>query len=251
MDGWTFWMAAVVASILVGMAKGGIPVIGMLSVPIMALVISPVVAAGILLPVYVVSDMFGLYAYRHAFDRRVLALIVPGAIVGIGVGWATAHVVPEPAVTLIVGVIGLAFALNMLLRRKVDGPPRQPKTGPGLFWGVLTGFTSFVSHSGAPPYQIFTLPLRLEKAVFAGTATIAFAIINAVKLIPYWYLGQLNADNLHVSLVLALPSIIAVFVGVWLVKRLPTQLFFRLVTWSLMLVSVKLVWDGLHGLGWI
>ena len=58
---------------------------------------NPVVAAGMLLPVYVVSDMFGLYAYRHAFDRRVLAILLPGAVVGIGVGWATATVVPESA----------------------------------------------------------------------------------------------------------------------------------------------------------
>jgi hypothetical protein len=85
-----FWVAAVVAASLVGMSKGGVPVVGMLGVPVMALVMNPVLAAGLLLPVYVVSDMFGLYAYRHAFDRRVLAIMLPGAMVGITVGWATA-----------------------------------------------------------------------------------------------------------------------------------------------------------------
>lgn len=60
-------------------------------------------AAGMLPPVYTVSDMFGLYAFRHAFDRRVLAILVPEAVVGIGLGWATASVVPEAAVTLLVG----------------------------------------------------------------------------------------------------------------------------------------------------
>ena len=106
-----FWVAALVAAALVGMSKGGVPVVGMLGVPVMALVMNPVMAAGLLLPVYVVSDVFGLYAYRHAFDRRVLAIVVPGAVVGIGVGWATASMVPEAAVTLLVGVIGFAFAL--------------------------------------------------------------------------------------------------------------------------------------------
>ena len=243
-----FWLAAVVAAALVGMGKGGVPIVGMLAVPIMALVMNPVVAAGMLLPVYVVSDMFGLYAYRHAFDRRVLAIIVPGAVVGIGIGWATATIVPEAAVTLLVGVIGLAFALNLILRRPVVAEPRRPEVAKGLFWGTVTGFTSFVSHAGAPPYQVYTLPLGMPKAVFAGTSTIAFTVINAVKLIPYYALGQLSLSNLKMAAVLSVPAAIAVFAGVRLVKVMPERLFFRLVTWALLLISLKLIWDGARGL---
>jgi uncharacterized protein len=248
MDEAGFWLAAVVASVLVGMGKGGVPIVGMLAVPVMALVMSPVLAAGLLLPVYVVSDMFGLYAYRHAFDRRVLAIVLPGAVAGIGFGWATAELVPEAAVTLLVGVIGVAFALNLILRKPVSEEPKRAEVGPGLFWGAVTGFTSFVSHAGAPPYQVYTLPLAMTKAVFAGTATIAFAVINAVKLVPYYALGQLNLGNLKVAALLSLPAAIAVFAGVRLVQWLPERLFFRLVIWALLLISVKLVWDGARGL---
>lgn len=243
-----FWAAAVAAASLVGMGKGGVPIVGMLAVPIMALVMNPVVAAGMLLPVYVVSDMFGLYAYRHAYDRRVLAILVPGAIFGIGVGWATASIVPEDAVTLLVGLIGLAFALNLILRKPVVAEPKRAEVAPGLFWGAVTGFTSFVSHAGAPPYQVYTLPLGMAKAVFAGTSTIAFTIINATKLIPYYALGQLNLENLEMAAVLAVPAVIAVFAGVALVKRMPERVFFRLVSWALLLISVKLIWDGAQGL---
>ena len=248
MDGIGFWLAAVLASALVGMGKGGVPVVGMLGVPIMALVMNPVMAAGLLLPVYVVSDAFGLYAYRHAFDRRVLAIVVPGAVVGIGIGWATASVVPEAAVTLLVGVIGVAFALNLILRRPVVAEAKRAEVAPGLFWGAVTGFTSFVSHAGAPPYQVYTLPLGMAKAVFAGTSTIAFAIINAVKLVPYYALGQLNLENLEMAAVLSGPAVVAVFAGVRLVKVMPERLFFRLVTWALLLISLKLIWDGARGL---
>lgn len=247
MDEVGFWVAALIAAALAGMSKGGVPVVGMLSVPVMALVMNPVLAAGLLLPVYVVSDAFGLYAYRHAFDRRVLAIVVPGAVVGVGVGWATASMVTEPAVTLLVGVIGLAFAL-ILLRKPAVVEPKPAKIAPGLFWGGVAGFTSFVSHAGAPPYQVYTLPLGMPKAVFAGTTTIAFAIINAVKLIPYYALGQLSPGNLRVAAVLALPAIIAVFAGVRLVKLMPEKLFFRLVVWALLLISIKLLWDGARGL---
>jgi uncharacterized protein len=246
-DVW-FWVAAVLAACAVGMGKGGLPLVGMLAVPIMALVMSPVMAAGLLLPVYIVSDVFGLYAYRQAFDRRVLAIVLPGAVVGIGIGWATASLVPEAAVTLLVGVIGLAFALNLILRRRIEATPKRAEVAPGLFWGAVSGFTSFVSHAGAPPYQVYVLPLGLTKAVFAGTATIAFAVINAVKLLPYYALGQLTLGNLQTAAVLSIPAAAAVFAGFRLVKSLPERLFFQIVTWALLVISLKLVWDGWAGL---
>jgi uncharacterized protein len=245
MDGTGYWIVAVIAAFLVGMSKGGLPVVGMLGVPVMALSISPVTAAGLLLPVYVVSDMFGLYAYRHDFSPRVLKIMLPGMVFGVGVGWATASIVPEWAVTALVGAIGLIFALNLLLRRDTGSAPRPARVAPGLFWGAISGFTSFVSHTGAPPYQVYTLPLRLSKTVFAGTSTITFAVVNAVKLIPYYFLGQLSPDNLHHAVVLMPIAAGAVFVGVKLVKILPEKLFFAAVTWALLLISLKLLYDGL------
>jgi uncharacterized protein len=204
----------------------------------------PVAAAGLLLPVYVVSDMFGLYAYRHAFDRRVLAIIVPGMTLGVALGYFTASVVSEDWVTVLIGLIGLVFALNLLLRAKTVVEPRRAATGPGLLWGAVTGFTSFVSHSGGPPYSVYTLPLGMTKAVFAGTSTIAFTYVNAIKLIPYYMLGQINLHSLEKVIVLMPLAAASVFAGVKLVKWLPERLFFQLVTWALLAVSVKLIWDG-------
>ncbi len=248
LEDFAFWALAVMAAVLVGLSKGGLPVVGILAVPLMALVMSPVVAAGLLLPIYVISDIFGLWAYRHAYDKRVLAIMLPALTIGVGIGWATASVVSEAWVTLVMGVIGAAFAVNLLIKR---GPPpaAKPKTiGPGMFWGIIAGFTSFVSHAGGPPYQVYVLPLKLEKAVFAGTATIAFAYINAVKLIPYYALGQLSVSNLKVAAILAVPASLAVFAGVRLVKIIPEKQFFQLIIWALLAISVKLIWDGIGGI---
>ncbi|MGV8949858.1 MAG: sulfite exporter TauE/SafE family protein [Cypionkella sp.] len=248
MDGTLFWSLAVLAAVLVGMGKGGMPVVGMLSVPVLALVMHPVAAAGLMLPVYVVSDMFGLYAYRHAFDRRVLAIMVPGMTLGVVLGYFTATLVSEALVTVLIGVIGVVFALNILIRRQAVVEPRRAEVAPGIFWGTITGFTSFVSHSGGPPYQVYTLPLGMQKAVFAGTSTIAFAYVNAIKLIPYYLLGQITLHSLEKVLVLMPVAAVSVFAGVRVVQILPEKLFFQLVTWTLLLVSLKLVWDGVRAL---
>ena len=239
-----FWLMATLAAIAVGASKGGVPMLGVLSTPMLALVLPPVTAAGLLLPVFVVTDLFGLYAYRHHFNRRLLLILIPATTIGVAFGWATASLVPERLVTGLVGVIGLAFTLNLLLRQPPEGPGKPANLAPGLFWGTIAGFTSFVSHTGGPPYQVYVLPQKLDKATFAGTTTILFAYVNAIKLIPYYALGQLNPANLKVAAVLLVPGILAVLAGVQLVRIMPEKLFFRLVTWALFLISLKLIHDG-------
>ena len=248
MDGTIFWIVAVAAAICVGLGKGGVPVITALGVPVMSLVVSPVFAAGLLLPVFIAADIFGLIAYRRNFRWDVLRIVMVVMPLGVLIGYLTVDLVSEAMVTIILGLIGTIFALAMMLRRPVDGAPRPARLGPGVFWGTITGFTSFVSHSGAVPYQVFVLPLKLDKLTFAGTMIIAFAYINLIKLIPYYALGQLNVENLRTAAILMIPAAISVYAGVWLIRVIPEKLFFRLIVWALLILSLKLIYDGISGL---
>lgn len=247
MTGWEFWVLAVLAAVCVGLAKGGLMHVGVLSVPLLSLVISPVAAAGLLLPIYVVSDVFGVWSYWRGLDRKVFALVAPGLVIGVAIGWATASYVPERVVTGLVGIIGATFALSLILRRGAAPAPRPADPVKGLFWSTIAGFTSFVSHAGGPPYQVFVQPLGLSKLAFAGTATVVFAFVNAVKLVPYWALGQITTNSLSVAAWLMVPAVLSVFAGLRLVRVIPEQLFFRLVTWSLLAVSLRLMWQAAAG----
>ncbi|WP_194093843.1 sulfite exporter TauE/SafE family protein [Marivivens aquimaris] len=245
MDGTAFWIVSVIAAISVGLSKGGLAALGTIAVPVMALAIDPIVAAGLLLPVFVVSDIFGVWTYRKHFDKQLLIISIIGGTVGVVIGGLLASVVSEHVVTLFVGLIGVLFTLNFILKRgaEVEAEPlNKPK---GYFWTAIAGFTSFVSHSGGPPYQMFVLPLKLPKMVFAGTITLAFAYINAIKLIPYAMLGQINLHSLGVSAILMVPAVISVFVGVRLVKILPDKIFYNFVIIALGIVSLKLVFDAI------
>lgn len=239
-----FYALAILATLTVGASKGGLPMVGMLGVPMLALVMPPVPAAALLLPIYVVSDMFGLWMYRHAYDKRNLMILVPATIIGITIGGLTAGITSERLVTLIVGIIGLSYCVNALIKRG-NVEKKEADVPRGLFWGTITGFTSFVSHSGGPPYQMYTLPQKMEKMVFAGTSTILFAIVNAVKLIPYWALGQFNSSNLKMAAWLSPVAIIGAFVGYKATRVMPEKLFFRVVEVALALVSIKLVFDAI------
>jgi len=242
MDGLVFWAVAVIAAIFVGLSKGGLPVVAMTSVPLMSLVMPPLQAAGLLLPIYIVSDWFGLWAYRRVFNLRVLKIMVPATAIGVFIGWATASLVSEHVVGGVIGVFGATFAAARLMGFGVPVDARPARVGTGLFWGAAAGFTSFVSHAGGPPYQIYTLPLKMPKAIFAGTTTILFTWVNSAKLLAYASLGLVNFDNLHVAVWLMAPAAAAVYAGVRLVKVIPEALFFKLVLWALLVLSTRMVW---------
>ncbi len=242
-----FWILAVAATFVVGASKGGVPGVGILAVPILSQAISPVIAAGLLLPLYVVSDWYGLWLYRKNYDLWNIKIISIAAAIGIGVGWATARFNSDELVKLIVGLIGIWFTLDLIFKRKSASAPKPADVPRGLFWGVITGFTSFVAHAGGTPYQMYVLPQRLEKMVYAGTATITFTIINALKLPPYFLLGQINPGSLQTGLWLAPVALFGAWAGFRLTKLLPERIFFRAVEIALFLVSLKLIWDALRG----
>jgi uncharacterized protein len=241
-----FWSIAALSTFLVGAAKGGLPGVGILSVPILAQVMSPMAAAGLLLPLYVISDFYGLWLYRKSYDAWNIKLITLAACIGIGFGWATAQFNNDALVKLIVGLIGLWYIADLVWksRRKVEVAARPADIPRGIFWGTIAGFTSFVAHAGGTPYQMFMLPQKLDKMTFAGTATITFTIINALKLPPYYMLGQINLNSLQQGLYLTPIALIGAWVGFRLTKILPEKLFFRCVEVALFIISVKLIWDA-------
>ena len=225
MEGFAFWSLAVLAAFCVGLSKGGAPAFGVLVVPILSPTISPVAAAGLLLPVFVFSDVFGVWAYRKYANWAILCIAVIGIVIGTGIGWATAHIVSDNFVRVLIGVIGFAFSLYFLLRSRANTQATSAGRTAGLFWTTIAGFTGFVSHAGAPPWQVWVLPQKLPKMVFAGTSTFAFAMMNALKIVPYYALGQLQADNLRVTLILFIPAVIAVLVAYKLIRICPNGCF--------------------------
>jgi uncharacterized protein len=241
-----FWGLAALAALLVGAAKGGIPGIGVLSVPILALAVSPVVAAGLLLPIYIISDVYGLWLYRKNYDVWNIRIIVAAAAVGILIGWMTAQYNSDALTKLLVGGIGLWYAGDIFFkaRRKIEIVPRSADIPRGFFWGSLAGFTSFVAHAGSTPFQMYILPQKLDKMTYAGTATVTFALINWMKLPPYWLLGQVNLGSLKTALILAPIALLGAWAGYYFTKSVPSIWFFRFVEIALFIVSLKLIYDG-------
>jgi uncharacterized protein len=244
-----FYLVAVPAVIVLGLSKGGFTGLSSLAMPMMSLVISPVRAAAIVLPVLIVQDWVSVWAFRRDFSPRNLLILIPASMIGVAVGWLLAARVSEDAVRLAVGVISIAFVVYMLIRDRLDlAPVATPGVPVGLLWGSLAGFTSFISHAGAPPFQVYVMPQNLKPRVFAGTATMFFAAVNLIKLPPYLMLGQFSRENLTLSALLIPVAVLAIYAGVWVVRRVPADRFYAIILAITFLIGAKLTYDAILGL---
>jgi uncharacterized membrane protein YfcA len=245
-----FYAAAVPAVTLMGLAKGGFSGLSLLSLPLMALVVSPVQSAAIMLPILLVQDVVSVWAYRHSWDRRNVAILVPSATLGITLGYLLAAYVSDAAVTLAVGLVSVIFAVRRLVvERRAEALKPAPADVPrGVFWGTITGFTSMIAHAGGPPFQIYVMPQRLARDVFIGTGAVFFALNNWIKVPPYLALGQLTAENLVTSAALFPVAVASTWAGVLLVRRVADERFYLVVYTLLVVVGLKLVRDGASAL---
>jgi uncharacterized membrane protein YfcA len=235
----SFLTATILAVILVGLSKGGLGgAMGFVGVPMMALVMSPVQAAAILLPILVLMDIVSLWTWRGNYHRPTLNAMLPGALFGIAIGWATAALVTVGAVRMIVGVVAIVFVGRWLYQSFRHGSTHtaSPNAFSAAFWGAVSGFTSFVAHVGGPPFQMYALPLRLEQRIFTGTSVIFFAIVNAIKLVPYFALTT--------SFLLMPVAPLATLAGAWIVRRMRPETFYAFSYGTVGLIALKLVYDG-------
>ena len=243
-----FWIAAVVAVVLLGLAKGGFAGMGALSLPLVAMTISPVRAAAILLPILIVQDVVGVWAFRRTWDGYILGWMLPGAVVGIALGYAFAASVSPDAVLGVVGAVSILFGLYRLwvARRGAVETASDSPGWVGALFGVASGFTSQVAHAGQPPFQLWVLPRQLNRDVLVGTTAIFFAAVNWIKVPAYVALGQFSRANLTTAAALVPVAIASTFAGVWLVRRVPASRFYTAIYVLMIVVGAKLVWDAVR-----
>lgn len=245
---YTFWAVAIGAVFIVGLSKSGlVGSMGMVAVPLLALVMPARDATGMMLPVLLAMDAIAIWIYRKEANWHVLRIMLPGAMVGTILGWLLWSVVTDAQVLLAVGIITVLFMLDALLPLRKRLPDTPPSRGWGAFWGGAAGLTSFISHTGGPPFQIYTLPLGMSPTMYSATTAFFFAIVNTSKLVPYYFLGTLSVNNLELSAILIPFGLLGVGVGVFLVRRMSARAFYGLAYALILLLGIKILYDGIVG----
>ena len=244
-----YLVCAIIAVVISGLAKGGFAGVGALAMPIMALGVDPIRGAAILLPILILQDAVSVWAYRRSWDGGILKVMLPGAAVGIALGWLFAAQVSEVAVLGVLGAISVLFGLQRLWveRGKAVTLPSNSPAWVGFLFGIASGFTSQIAHAGSPPFQMWVLPKKLSRDMLVGTTAFAFAAMNWMKVPAYAALGQFTADNLTATALLAPVAIVSTFAGVALVRRVEAARFYTLIYVLMILLGLKLVADAVMG----
>ena len=227
-----------------GAFGGGFSIVG---IPLLSLVMDPVIAGGLLAPLFIVMDLFALCYWKPStWSKPDLLLLLPGLVNGIGLGYLLFRFLDHRAIAIVMAAVTLIFVgLWLAGGGEVRIHPRsKPKA---VAAGLASGITTMVAHSGGPPLAMYLLPLGLSKDVYAGTTSLFFTVGNATKAVP-WLLLAKPSGTVWTMMAICLPAIPS---GVWLGWRLHARLdqrqVYRACYGLLTVTALKLLWDGLAG----
>jgi uncharacterized membrane protein YfcA len=235
-------MAALVA-FLIGLSKGGLGgTAGALATPLMALVLPPEAVIGLILPILMLADIFAVALHWGGWNKKLILLLLPGAIIGITIGTFFITNAPTETLRTLLGIIVLLFALFKVFEKRILNIfTYQPRNWHGLVAGVITGFSSALAHTGGPPVSIYLLMQKVTPAVFIATSALFFFIVNWIKVPYYAYAGLFDWVELR-RIIWVLPLVpLGVWTGRWLAYRINRQTFENIIVILLFINGVLLI----------
>jgi uncharacterized membrane protein YfcA len=221
------WLLLAVCGLFIGMSKVGVPGISMIVVPILAFIFGGKASTGVLLPILMMADLFGVgYYHRHA-QWKFLFKLLPWAFVGVGIALWVGEIVDDEWFKNIMAVLVFASIALMLWkdRRKTDN------IFPDTWWfaalmGVLGGFATMIGNVAGPIFAIYLLAMHLPKNSFIGTGAWFFLIVNFSKFPLHIFVWKtINRNTLTLDIIV-LPAIaLGAFLGVSLVKKISDKTY--------------------------
>ena len=247
-----FWALALTAVIAVAISKSGFGgALGSLSVPILLFVLPPKAALGVMLPLFLLIDVWVVYVWRRMLDRRILLIMCLFGLLGQLVGWLLFDYLSDALLTGLIGGVAVITALNYLRRRIWPGKRTTTEIAAivtrriwqrSFLWCGLSGVSSFVSLSGGIPAQVFLLPHGLARQAFVGTLCVYFFVINLAKIPFYFEVGMFSNQTMVVSALLIPVIPVGVFIGRWLNARMSDRIFYHISHAILLVMGAKLIY---------
>lgn len=243
-----FWLVAGFGVLIAGISKAGFGSgAAFAATAILALVVEPGLALGLMLPLLMIVDVAALRAYWGKWDWRVARRVCLGAVPGVALAALVFRLTDPNVFRFLIGAVALTFVAFQFARARgwVTVRPRPYPPAVGVATGGVAGFTSFVSHAGGPPVLVYMLSLGLPKTTFQATTVLIFWVINVLKAVPYLALGFLDAGSAWIVAALAPVALLGAWIGVRANRMVPEKMFFA-VTYALLIgAGVKLIADAL------
>lgn len=231
-----------VVALLIGLSKGGVggPIAVGLILPLLSRVMDPKQAVGLTLPLLIFADFFAMRYYWGQWNRRYVEMLLPAAVVGVLIGALTLSVIPSETLRRVVGLFSLAMVVYRFASVSLKTMTYTPRAWHGYLAGWSGGFASTLASVGGPPVTAFLLLQGASPAVFVGTVTLFFFIVNLLKVPLYLLLGR---DVMDVQAVLGILWVFPIVpFGVWFGRKIVLWLDPRVFEWVMLAL---LVYSGL------
>ncbi len=247
---WTpvIWVAVVTSILIYGFSKTAMPVAGVLAGPLLAAALGATQAAGLVLPLLVLGDLFGLAYYRQHVDWRLILRLLPGVLAGVIITGVLFAVLSTQALGRVIGVLILLSVTLEIWRRWSERQGRAIATSSSwagtAFFGTLAGMTTMAANAGGAAMTLYLVKMRVPMLVFMGTSTWFFFFLNVVKIPIVAGLGFVDGSTLLMSLWLTPLIAVGALVGVFVFRRMDERVFTYT---ALALSGLVAVWLVIHG----
>ena len=248
------WMLPIACALLVGMSKAGLPGLGTIAVPLMAMVFPPTLSTGILLPILITGDIFGVLYYHRHTDWKLLWRLMPAALVGIVIGFFLLKQLmrgdidrANEIIRISIGsLILLLVALNLLRERlrltEISELPPKWAMSVAIVFGLLAGITTQVANAAGPITLIYLLAMRLPKEAFIGTGTWYTCIINLCKVPFMLGLGSISKESLFFNLKLVPFVLIGSVLAIAISAKMSRKNFEKWIVLLTVVAAIKLLY---------
>lgn len=221
------WFLLVVCAMLVGMSKVGVPGISMIVIPTLAFIFGGKASTGILLPMLMLADLFGVGYYHRHVEWKYLWKLFPFAFVGVGLALWTGRVINDEWFKNIIAIL-VFFCIGLMLWKDRK---KEKQLFPNSLWfaaslGVLGGFATMIGNVAGPIFAIYLLAMHLPKNSFIGTGAWFFLIINIAKFPLHIFIWKTISWDTLILDVFLLPAIaLGAFLGIRGVKKIPEKMY--------------------------
>lgn len=225
------WTILALTALCIGMSKTGVQGLMLLAVPYMAMAFGAKESTGVILPMLCMADIIAVVYYKRIADWKVVARLLPTAILGFFVAIFVDRLIPTNEFRQLMGWT-LALALAVMLWSELFGKENRwmKRWWYSALFGLLGGFTTMIGNAAGPVLSVYLLSMRKDKMEYIGINAWFFLVVNLLK-VPLQIFVWDNISWATFSLNLTMLPIIGIgaWLGIGIVKLFPEKAFRRFI----------------------
>ncbi|MCI1209661.1 MAG: sulfite exporter TauE/SafE family protein [Treponema sp.] len=234
------WLLILCAGFIMGLDKGGIKPVGVLSMYLITTIVTPAEMLGIFAPLLLLGELYPAFHYRKSRNSTAVGSFLPWVLLGLAAGGMIGRHIDAAGFNSAIAFFILLMAV--LLTFSEFGHLDFPRNADGIMTiglGVLAGLSSILGNAAGAVTNLYFLHKTDNKKTFLGSSSFLYLFINSTKIIIYLLFWSVFS---RISLLISLFMVPAIFAGVLaatlIIKFIPEKVYRIIVIISVYYVGI-------------